>query len=103
MRIPNSAETRPPKGQAYAWYRDVVQEVPLSGMLVARQIARLCGDDSKVSVPWRSLADAVGRKDKGARKRAFTERGAQTLTEAGRLRIATVGEKRGAVTTFYLL
>ncbi|MFB7180893.1 hypothetical protein ACFCYI_24730 [Streptomyces sp. NPDC056257] len=103
MRISNSAEMRPPKGQAYAWYRDAVQEVPLSGMLVARQLARLCGDDSEVSVPWRSLADAVGRKDEAGRTRAFTERGAQVLTEAGWLRVETTGEKRGAVTTFYLM
>lgn len=103
MRVSNSAEMHPPIGQAYRWYRDAVHDVPLSGMLVARQIARLCGDDSRVSVPWRSLADAVGRKDAQGRTRAFTERGAQTLTEAGWLRVETTGEKRGAVTTFYLL
>ncbi len=56
-----AAEAIPPTGQAALWYADAIQCVPRSGQAVARQIARLCGDDSKVTIPWRSLADAVGR------------------------------------------
>ncbi|MET7478777.1 hypothetical protein ABZT17_31055 [Streptomyces sp. NPDC005648] len=75
-----AAETAPPAGQAALWYADAVQCVPRSGQAVARQIARLCGDESEVTVPWRSLADAVGW-----------------------LEVETVGNKRGAKTTFRLL
>jgi hypothetical protein len=48
-----AAETSPPTGQAALWYADAVQCVPRSGQAVARQIARLCGDESEVTVPWR--------------------------------------------------
>jgi len=99
---PLAAENMPPVGQAYLWYRDVVQFVPLSGMLVAKQIARLAGNDSKVTIPWRSLADAVGRKNRAGNLRSYTERGVQALVESGWLRVETIGEKRGAETTFYL-
>lgn len=90
-------------GQAGFWYEDVIREVPRSGRDVARQIARLCGDDSLVTVPYRSLADAVGVADKAGRQRAYTERGIQALIESGWLKVETVGEKRGAKTTFYLM
>lgn len=99
---PLAAENMPPIGQAYLWYQDVVQCVPLSGMLVAKQIARLAGDDSQVTIPWRSLADAVGRKNRAGNLRSYTERGVQALVESGWLSVETIGSKRGAKTTFYL-
>ncbi|WP_158711472.1 hypothetical protein [Streptomyces xylophagus] len=99
---PLAAENMPPAGQAYLWYRDVIQYVPLSGMLTAKQIARLCGDDSQVTIPWRSLADAVGRKNRAGNLRSYTERGVQALVESGWLTVETIGSKRGASTTFYL-
>lgn len=109
-RLPNeslksyvlAAENLPPVGQAYGWYQEVIHYVPLSGMLVAKQIARLCGDDSQVTIPWRSLAESVGRKDRLNRERAYTERGVQTLIDGGWLTVETIGQKRGAKTTFYL-
>ena len=99
---PLAAENMPPTGQAALWYRDVIQYVPLSGMLAAKQIARLCGDDSQVTTPWRSLADAVGRKNRAGNLRSYTERGVQALEDAGWLRVETIGSKRGAKTTFSL-
>ncbi|WP_406361576.1 hypothetical protein OID55_28140 [Streptomyces sp. NBC_00715] len=101
--FPLAAENIPPTGQASLWYADVIQCVPRSGRDVARQLARLCGDDSRVTVPWRSLADAVGVRDSAGRVRAYAERGVQALTEAGWLEVETVGSKRGAKTTFGLL
>lgn len=98
-----AAEHMPPTGQAYDWYADVIYNVPKSGRQVAKQLARLCGDDSKVTLPWRSLADAVGHADRVGRTRAYAERGVAALVEAGWLRVETVGAKRGARTTFYLL
>ena len=44
------AEIIPPVGQAAFWYDDVIQHVPRSGQRVARQIARLCGSDSHLSL-----------------------------------------------------
>ncbi|MET8976244.1 hypothetical protein ABZX85_11575 [Streptomyces sp. NPDC004539] len=99
---PLAAENMPPTGQAYLWYRDVIQYVPLSGMLAAKQIARLCGDNSQVTIPWRSLADAVGRKNRAGNLRSYTERGVQALVESGWLTVETIGSKRGAKTTFSL-
>jgi hypothetical protein len=99
-----SAEDAAPVGQAGAWYEDLRDDprVALSGLLVAQQVARLCRDDGRVVIPWRSLADAVGRKDAAGRTRAFTESGVDVLVGAGWLRVETVGQKRGARTTFYL-
>ncbi|WP_432029253.1 hypothetical protein [Streptomyces sp. 1222.5] len=97
-----AAETAPPTGQAALWYADAVQCVPRSGQAVARQIARLCGDDSEVTIPWRSLADAVGRRDRAGNLRRYTERGAKALTDAGWLEVETVGIKKLAKTTFRL-
>lgn len=85
------------------WFEDMVHNMPRSAMHTGRQIARLCGDDSQVTVPYRSLADAVGVRDKRGRTRAYMERGLQALQECGWLRVETVGQKRGARTTFYLL
>ncbi|MFB7548924.1 hypothetical protein [Streptomyces sp. NPDC056154] len=98
-----AAETIPPAGQAALWYSDAVQCVSRSGQAVARQIARLCGDDSQVTIPWRSLADAVGIRDRAGHLRRYTERGVRTLVDAGWLEVETVGSKRGAKTTFRLL
>lgn len=100
-----SAEDDGPTGQAADWCDDVREDesVPLSGLLVAKQVARLCRDDGQVAISWRSLSDAVGRKDKAGRTRAYTERGVEALVSAGWLTVETVGEKRGARTTFYLM
>ena len=96
-------EHMPAVGQAALWYGDVINYVPRSGQAVGKQIARLCGADSLVTLPWRSLADAVGQRDKASRLRAFTERGVQVLTETGWLRVDTTGRGRGSRTTFLLL
>ncbi|MFI1418438.1 hypothetical protein ACH4VX_10640 [Streptomyces sp. NPDC020731] len=98
-----AAEATPPTGQAGRWYADAIQCVPRSGQAVARQVARLCGDDSEVTVPWRSLVDAVGVCDRAGNLRRYTERGVRTLVDAGWLEVETVGSKRGAKTTFRLL
>jgi hypothetical protein len=98
-----AAETVPPTGQAGRWYADVIQCVPRSGRAVARQIARLCGDDSEVTIPWRSLADAVGTRDRAGRTIAYAQRGVEILADAGWLEKETVGSKRGSKTTFRLL
>ncbi|MEU9437939.1 hypothetical protein [Streptomyces sp. NPDC048252] len=98
-----AAETAPPTGQAALWYADAVQCVSRSGQTVARQIARLCGDESEVTVPWRSLADAVGVRDRAGNLRRYTERGVKALIDTGWLEVETVGSKRGAKTTFRLL
>ncbi len=63
---------------------------------VAHQVARLCGDDSQVVMPWRSLQSAVGRRD------GFAQRGVRALVEAGWLEVETTGQKRGARTTWRL-
>lgn len=101
--FPLAAEAFYPTGQAALWYADAIQCVPRSGQAVARQIARLCGDDSEVTIPWRSLADAVGVRDRAGNLRRYTERGAKALTDTGWLEVETVGSKRGAKTTFRLL
>jgi hypothetical protein len=54
-------------------------------------------------MPWRSLADAVGKTDRRGRLMAYTERGVRALVEAGWLRVETIGRGCGARTTFYLL
>ncbi|WP_215448598.1 hypothetical protein [Streptomyces sp. ATCC 21386] len=100
--FPFAAEHTPPTGQAALWYEEVMQYVPRSGRDVARQIARLSGDDSQVTIPWRSLADAVGKRNRAGNLRSYTDRGAQVLIEAGWLRKEVTGQKRGAKTTFYL-
>lgn len=102
-RFPLAAEHQPPSGQAADWHSEVVRFVPRSGQHVARQVARLCGDDSKVTLPWRSLADAVGRTDRAGRHVAYTQGGVDLLVEAGWLKVETVGRGRGAKTTFYLM
>lgn len=98
-----AAETAPPGGQAALWYAEATLCVPRSGQAVARQLARLCGDEAEVTIPWRSLADAVGVRDRAGNLRRYTERGVMALTDAGWLEVVTVGSKRGAKTTFCLL
>ena len=98
------AEVDYPTRQALLWYLDVIHHVPTGTATdVSKQLARLCGDDSLVTVPWRSLADAVGKTDKAGRLVAYTERGVKVLVEAGWLTVETIGRKRGAKTTFYLM
>ncbi|WP_143675047.1 hypothetical protein [Streptomyces sp. ScaeMP-e48] len=94
------AEHLSPTGQAYGWYQEVIHYVPLSGMHVAKQLARLAGEDCEVTIPWRSLTDAVGKADRLGRARAYTERGVEALIDGGWLTVETVGSKRGAKTTF---
>lgn len=100
---PHFAELTFPQGQASLWYDDVIRCVPKSGRLVAKQVARLCGNDSRVTISIRSLADAVGVPDRDGRLVAFTERGIQALVESGWLRTATSGSGQNIITTFYLL
>ncbi len=100
--FPLAAEHMPPEGQAALWFQDVIQAVPRSGLHVARQLARLCGDDSQVTIPWRSLADAVGRRNRAGNLRSYTERGVRALVDAGWLTVETTGSKRGAKTKFSL-
>ncbi|MER7934235.1 MULTISPECIES: hypothetical protein [unclassified Streptomyces] len=101
--FPLAAENIPPIGQAALWYTDVIQCVPSSGRDVARQLARLCGDDSEVTVPWRSLADAVGVRDSIGRHVAYAQRGVEVLTKAGWLEVETTGRGRAAKTKFHLM
>lgn len=97
------AEQTPPTGQAAAWLEEVTPRHPRSAHEVAWQLARLCGEDSQVTIPWRSLADAVGTMDKLGRHVAYAQRGAEILCETGWLEITTTGSKRGAKTTFHLV
>ena len=93
------------QGQAAAWYADVLDDcsVRLPGLLVAKELARLCGDDSRVKISWRSLADDVGRKDKGGRRVAFTEGGVKTLVSSGWLKVESTGVGNRKSTTFFLM
>ncbi|QNK52490.1 hypothetical protein H7F30_13000 [Dermacoccus sp. PAMC28757] len=90
-------------GQARAWLEDVVWFVPQSGQRVAVQIARLCGEGSEVTVPWRSLAEAVGIADAAGRHIAYTQRGVEALVNADWLSVESSGKGRSATTTFRLL
>lgn len=100
---PLSWEQMPPTTQSSGWYWDAVQHVPESGRVVARQIARLCGDDSEVTLPWRTLVDAVGQADRAGRTTAYVQRGVRALIELGWLEKQVVGKGRGARTTWRLL
>lgn len=94
-----SAEMAQPVGQAASWYEDVHLNTFGNASHVAYQIARLCGHDSEVTLPLRSLADAVGRRDEDGRLRSFTDTGIRVLVERGWLETAPQRE-RG--TTFRL-
>ncbi|WP_326788740.1 hypothetical protein [Streptomyces sp. NBC_00151] len=100
--FPFAAEHTPPTGQAALWYEEVTQYVPRSGRDVARQVARLSGEDSQVTISWRSLADAVGKRNRAGNLVSYTERGVRVLKEAGWLRVETIGGGCTAKTTFYL-
>ncbi|KQZ88880.1 hypothetical protein ASD62_05750 [Phycicoccus sp. Root563] len=97
-----SHECVPPVGHAADWYWDAINYVPRSGRLVARQLARLCGDDTELVLPIRSLTDAVATRDKAGRTRAFVERGVEVLADAGWLHVHKIGHGRGARTTYRL-
>lgn len=98
-----STENVPPRGQAAEWFWACADHVPRNAQHVARQLARLCGDDIEVTLPWRSLADAVGRTDKAGRPMAYVQNGVLPLTERGWLEVVTVGRGRGARTVWRLL
>lgn len=101
---PMSWEGMPPVGQAGEWFWEVMWFVSApSAQNTARQIARLCGQDSEVSVPWRSLADAVGIPDKAGRTMAYVQSGVETLERYGWLEVETTGKGRGSRTTFKIL
>lgn len=102
-KSPQATEVHPPIGQAALWHTDVILCVPRTGRDVARQIARLCGDDSRVTIPIRSLADAVGHRDSAGRDSAYTRRGIKCLVDAEWLRAEVTGSGQDKVTTYYLL
>lgn len=101
MRIPNkSFVVHYDDVQARSWLADVLgntQPTPMgAGDCVAMTLARLVGDDSVISTPWRRLSGAVGGPD------WFTRDGVSRLVKSGWLRVETVGKGRKASTTFYL-
>lgn len=100
--FPLAAENIPPTGWAALWYEIAVHYVPRSGMAVAKQIARLAKDGSSVTIPQRSLADAVGIRNRAGNLRSYTERGVKTLVDAGWLKVETTGKGRAAKTTFHM-
>lgn len=93
-----------PHGQAAEWYWDVIHSGPSRNAAhVARQIARLCGDDSKVTTTWRSLVAAVGERDAIGRTNAPVESGVEVLVRHGWLTREVNGKGCAASTTFYLM
>lgn len=117
---PQSAEDQAPQGWAADWFTKVLdglysnadwlntrdgqpKHVPPSGVAVARQLARLAGDEREVTIPERSLADAVGRRDKHGRHIAYTQRGVKALTQHGFVEKHVSGRGRGAETTYRLI
>lgn len=100
---PQAAETAPPSGQAALWYAEVIQCVPPSGARVARQLARLAGNDSLVCIPVASLASAVGHRDSAGREVAYTQTGLTALVGAGWLRVEHIGKGAATRTTYYLM
>ncbi|MGW3087785.1 hypothetical protein [Streptomyces sp. NPDC001108] len=97
-----AAEHTPPIGQAANWYWEVRLHVPRSARDVARQIARLAGEGCEVTIPERSLAEAVGVLDKAGRHIAYTQGGIKILEKSGWITKTVVGQKRGAKTTYTL-
>ena len=89
----------PPTGQAAGWYEDVYRSTFGSALFVAYQIARLCGEDSEVTLPISSLADAVQRYDDAGRLENYTDVGIRTLKDHGWLETERAGR---AGTTFRL-
>lgn len=109
-----SAEDRPPIGWAAYWFTSVLMQlgltnngrskcVPPSGVAVAQQLARLAGDGRQVTIPQRSLADAVGRADSAGRVVAYTQRGVQALIEYGLIERTVTGKGRAGKTTYRLV
>jgi hypothetical protein len=70
--VPRSAEDDMPIGQALMWLGEVYGDwsIGKAHLPVARQIARLCGDDSQVRTGYRQLSDAVGWMKMGDVRRA---------------------------------
>lgn len=104
LTVPVAGEDKPPCGQAALWLEDVLREVSApTAQAVARQLARLCGEDSSVTTTRRSLADAVGLMDKRHRLRAYSEAGVDVLVSRGWLRVEVSGRGCQARTTYFLL
>lgn len=86
--------------QAQQWLADVLGNTPQTPMgagdEVAKVLASLCGEDSKVTITRRKLTEAVGGP------RWFTDDGVRLLETHGWLTVETTGKGRGASTTFYL-
>ncbi|MFG2570615.1 hypothetical protein ACGFR6_34985 [Streptomyces sp. NPDC048567] len=97
-----AAEHTPPISQAADWYWEVRLHVSRSARDVARQLARLAGEGIEVTIPERSLADAVGTIDKAGRHIAYTQGGIKVLERSGWIVKTVVGQKRGAKTTYEL-
>ncbi|WP_329306953.1 hypothetical protein OG322_24955 [Streptomyces sp. NBC_01260] len=97
-----AAEHTPPIGQAADWYWEARLHVPRSARDVARQLARLAGEGCEVTIPERSLADAVGTIDKAGRHIAYVQGGVKVLERSGWITKTVVGQKRGAKTTYTL-
>lgn len=100
--FPLAEEHWPLMGQAALWYDEMKACMPPSAILVGRQLARLCRDDSQVTIPFRSLADAVGHKDSAGRHIAYTQQGVEALEKHRWVFVDTVGRGRGAKTSYYL-
>jgi hypothetical protein len=100
--FPLAAEHYPPTGQAALWYEEVIHYVPQTGRDVARQLARLAGEDSVVTIPDRSLADAVGKVNRAGKKNSYMERGVKTLIDSGWVRKEVTGAGCAAKTTYFL-
>ncbi|GAA3817839.1 hypothetical protein [Nocardioides panacisoli] len=117
MGGPQSGEDRAPTGYAADWFTAVLGGmysntqwldggsglVPPSGVHVARQLARLAGNGDAVTIPERSLADAVGRTDAAGRHIAYTQGGIEALIRHGFLAKIVTGRGRGARTTYRLV
>lgn len=102
IRYAMAAENRNSQSWTQEWYEEAFRYVPKSGASVAKQLARLAGDDFDVTVTWKSLAEAIGKADKLGRPVAYTQRGVKTLEEAGWLSRTVTGKGRGAKTVFHL-
>lgn len=97
-----AAEHTPPTGQAALWYEEVIHYVPRTGRDVARQLARLAGEDSVITIPDRSLADAVGKVNRAGNLNSYMERGVKVLIDSGWIRKEVTGAGCAAKTTYYL-
>ena len=117
---PRSAEDQAPRGWAADWFTAVLaalssnadwldgsiaqsKSVPPSGVAVARQLARLADGGPNVTIPDRSLRDAVGRADRSGRTTAYMESGVSALIHYGLIEKQVTGRGRGAKTTYTLI